>query len=153
VIEVWLRGNAGYSDTRNNLDNNTNNRTWDWAETGNLTIHLPKKITFSTNVSYQNRSGYAEFDTPELLWNANINMTLLKDKGILSFKAVDILQQRLNIEQIVGDNYIQYTETNALRSYFMLSFTYKINKFSTETPENNNPRRRGGNANSFEEGE
>ena len=147
VIEISFRSNAGYSDTRNNLNNNTNNRTWDWSETGNLTFHLPKKINITTDISYQNRSGYANFDRPELIWNAGINMTFLKDRAVLSFKATDILQQRLNIEQIVGDNYIQYTETNVLRSYFMLSFTYKINQFSssaTTTPENNNMRRQGG---------
>ena len=141
LIEVGLRSSVNYSDTRNNLNNNTNNRTWDWSETGNLMLRLPKKITFSTDFSYQNRSGYAEFDRAELIWDANINMTILKDKGVVSFKATDILQQRLNIQQTVGDNYIQYTETNALRSYFMLSFTYKINQFSSGTPESNTRRR------------
>jgi len=141
VVEVGLRSSAGYSDTRNNLNNNTNNQTWDWSETGNLTLHLPKKITFSTDLSYQNRTGYADFDRAELIWNANVNMTILKSKGVLSLKATDILQQRLNIQQTVGDNYIQYTETNALRSYFMLSFTYKINQFSGGATENTNARR------------
>ncbi|MHB9142506.1 MAG: hypothetical protein ACYC25_11580, partial [Paludibacter sp.] len=36
----------------------------------------------------------------------------------------------LNIRQTIGDNYIQYNTYNTLTSYFLLSFTYKINKFS-----------------------
>ena len=142
LIEVGLRSSVNYSDTRNNLSNTKNNLTWDWAETGNVILYLPKKITFSTDFSYQNRSGYAEFDRTELIWNAAVNMTVLNNQGVVSLKATDILQQRLNIEQVVGDNYIQYTETNALRSYFMLSFTYKINQFSSGATTGNDTQQR-----------
>jgi len=42
---------------------------------------------------------------------------------------VDILHQQKNLVQTVGDNYIQYSTYNTLPTYFLLSFTYKINKF------------------------
>jgi hypothetical protein len=140
LLEIGLRSTLSYSNTRNNLNDNSNNKTWDWSETGNIVVHLPKKINFSTDFSYQNRWGYAEFDHAELIWNVSVDVALFNGKGILALKATDILQQQLNIRQTVGDNYIQYTETNALRSYFMLTFTYKISQFSGGASESDMQR-------------
>ena len=42
---------------------------------------------------------------------------------------MDILHQQKNIIQTIGSNYIQYNTYNTLPTYFLLSFTYKINKF------------------------
>ena len=41
----------------------------------------------------------------------------------------DILRQQQNINQNVGDNFVEFSKSNALPSYFLVSFTYKINKF------------------------
>ena len=41
----------------------------------------------------------------------------------------DILRKQLNVRQMVGENYIQYSKFNALQSYFIVSFSYKISKF------------------------
>ncbi|HET7733719.1 MAG TPA: hypothetical protein VFK73_07755, partial [Paludibacter sp.] len=61
-------------------------------------------------------------------------------KGTLALKWNDILRQQLNIRQTIGDNYIQYSKYNTLTSYFMLSFSYKINKFNgNRNPAERNP--------------
>ncbi|MGC3977726.1 MAG: hypothetical protein QM751_05520 [Paludibacteraceae bacterium] len=56
-------------------------------------------------------------------------MDYTESKRCFVFKVNDILRQQLNIRQTVGDNYIQYTKYNALQTYFLVSFSYKINKF------------------------
>ena len=43
-------------------------------------------------------------------------------------KILDILNQKKNIVETVGENYIQYQRFNTLPTYFTLSFTYKLNK-------------------------
>jgi hypothetical protein len=63
------------------------------------------------------------------VWNASIDKAVLNKKGTLSLKLYDILQQRLNIMESIGDNYRQLSRYNTLTSYFMLSFTYRISKF------------------------
>jgi len=128
VVELVARGGLKYSKTINNL-NPTPSTTFDWTGSGNLVLHLPYSINISSDINYTTRKGYSNFDLDETIWNAAIDKSLFKGKGVLALKWNDILQQRLNIRQIIGDNYISYSKFNTLTSYFILSFSYKLNKF------------------------
>ena len=131
-LEIGTRGNLRYSDSKNNLSA-TQNTTWDWTGSGNVVVRLPYSINISSDINYTTHEGYANFDQNELIWNASIDKTLFKGKGTIAFKATDILRQRLNIRQIIGDNYIQYSSYNTLPAYFLVTFSYKINKFNGNT--------------------
>ncbi|MDD3323277.1 MAG: outer membrane beta-barrel protein [Paludibacter sp.] len=140
VVEVGVKGAVQYSNTKNNL-NPIIAETWDWTGSGNLVLHLPYKYNISSDINYTTRQGYSNFDQNELIWNASINKTMFSNKGVLSLKWNDILRQQLNIRQTIGDNYIQYSKYNTLTSYFMLTFSYKINKFkgASTNPAEKNP--------------
>ncbi len=129
LIEIGLRGSFRYSNTLNNL-NPLVSVTKDWTGGGNLVVHLPYTINIGSDLNYTTMQGYATSAQNQLLWNASIDKTLFKGLGVLSLKVNDILHQQLNIRQSIGDNYIQYSSYNTLTSYFLLSFTYKINKFN-----------------------
>lgn len=135
-IELGVRGNIGYSNSLNNLRNETT-KTYDWTGRGNIVIRFPYNFTLSSDIAYSDRAGYTNMDLSEIMWNAAIDKTLFKNKGTLSIKATDILRQRLNIRQTIGDNYIQNNSYNTLPTYFLVSFTYKIMKFGGA---NNNQR-------------
>lgn len=128
MLEIGASGIVRYSNTLNNL-NPTIAETWDWTGRGNVVIHMPYNFNFSSDLNYTTRQGYSNFDQNELIWNASIDKTLFKNKGVLSLKWNDILQQQLNIRQSIGDNFVQYSKYNTLTSYFILSFSYKINQF------------------------
>lgn len=129
LIEVGLRGSVRYSNTQNSLNASKNQETKDWTGSSNVNLHLPYKLTISTDLSYTNRQGYSSFDRNEWVWNANIDKAVFKKKGTLSLHFYDILQQKLNIRENIGDNFRQLNRFNALTSYVMLSFTYKITRF------------------------
>ncbi len=147
VVEIGASGIVRYSNTLNNL-NPTIAETWDWTGRGNVVIHMPYNFNFTSDLNYTTRQGYSNFDLNELIWNASIDKTIFKNKGVLSLKWNDILQQQLNIRQSIGDNFIQYSKYNTLTSYFMLSFLYKINQFKgSKNPSETRPdslRPRGG---------
>jgi len=128
VIELGAKGLFKYSNTVNNL-NPTPSTTYDWTASGNLVLRLPYSINISSDINYTTRKGYSNFDLDETIWNASVDKTLFKGKGVLALKWNDILQQKLNIRQIIGDNYISYNKYNTLTSYFILSFSYKLNQF------------------------
>ncbi len=128
AIELGVRGAFKYSNTINNL-NPIPSTTYDWTGSGNLVLHLPYNINISSDINYSTRKGYSNFDLDETIWNAAIDKSLFEGKGIVALKWNDILRQKLNIRQIIGDNYISYSKFNTLTSYFILSFTYKLNKF------------------------
>jgi hypothetical protein len=128
VIEISARGTFRYSNTKNNL-NPAISQTYDWTGGGNVVVHLPYTINISTDLNYTTLQGYSSFDQSQLIWNASMDKSFFSNKGVLSLKINDILRQQLNIRQSIGDNYIQYSKFNTLTSYFLLSFTYKINQF------------------------
>lgn len=129
VIEIGTRGSVRYSNTQNNL-NPTIAQTYDWSGGGNIILHLPYSINIGTDLNYTSMQGYSTNAQNQLIWNASFDKTIFKSKGVISLKVNDILHQQLNIRQTIGDNFIQYNTYNTLTSYFLLSFTYKINKFA-----------------------
>lgn len=128
VIELGVRGNIRYSNSFNNLSNKTI-ETYQWSGRGNVVIRLPYDITLNSDIAYSDRWGFSNFDQNEILWNASIDKSMFKNKGVLSLRWVDVLQQQLNIRQTVGDNSMTFTKYNTLTSYFILSFSYKIRQF------------------------
>ena len=147
IFEVGARGSFSYGNTHNLLSGNRQ-ETMNWSGSGNINIHLPYSINIATDISYSDRSGYASFDQSEIMWNASIDKTI-KNKITIALSMTDILRQRLNISQNIGDNFISYNKYNTLPSYFLLTVTYKIAKFAggATQPENgfgNGGGRRGG---------
>jgi len=128
LIEIGLRGSFKYSNTLNNL-NPVVAITKDWSGGGNLMLHLPYNINIGSDLNYTTQQGYSLAAQSQWIWNATVDKTVFNSKGVVAFKVNDILHQQLNIRQTIGDNYIQYNTYNTLPTYFLLSFTYKINQF------------------------
>lgn len=145
LIEIGVKGGVRYAKSVNNLSKITTEIT-DWTGAGNVVAHLPYSINIGTDLNYTMRQGYGNFDQNQLIWNASIDKTVLKSKGVIALKVYDILHQQLNIRQTIGDNSISVNRYNTLTSYFMLSFTIKINKFagSKNNPAEMNPMERFG---------
>ncbi len=129
VFEIGIKGSFKYSSTKNNL-NPALAITKDWTGSGNIVLHLPYNINFGSDLNYSTLQGYSTTDQNQLIWNGYIDKTLFNNKGAISLKVNDILHQQLNYRQTIGDNYIQYSKFNTLTTYFLVSFTYKISKFT-----------------------
>ncbi len=136
VIELGTRASVRYSNSQNNLSDRVT-ETFDWTIRGNAVLRLPYDISISSDINYSNRMGYSNFDLSEVLWNASIDKSLFKKKATLSLRWDDILRQRLNIRQSIGDNSVSFTKYNTLTSYFMLSFSYRVGSFGGRSSERN----------------
>lgn len=128
-FDVAVRGGVRYSFTENNFNENAS-ETYDWTSSMNLGFRPIKLLNFTTDVNYTKQSGYANFNPSQWIWNATVDVNAFKNKGVISLRVYDILRQRQNINQNVGENFIEFSRSNSLPSYFLLSFTYRINKFS-----------------------
>lgn len=126
VIDFGIRGNIAYSRTNNNQTANITN-TIDWGVTADFTFHLPYNWSISTDIGYNDKWGYnLSGSLSEIMWNATIEKTW--NNATLSLNMKDILNQKKNVVETIGENYIQYQRFNTLPTYFTLSFTYKLNK-------------------------
>ncbi len=124
-IEVGLNGNITYSRTINQLNNSLSN-VFNWTVRGDLAFHLPKNWEITTDCGYTARYGYQLDDVNEIMWNASISKTWAN--ATLSLEAYDLLNQKKNIVQVVGEDYVKYSKFNTLPTYFMLTFNYKLNR-------------------------
>ncbi|MBA3986793.1 MAG: outer membrane beta-barrel protein [Flavobacteriales bacterium] len=67
------------------------------------------------------------FQKTAWFWNSTLAYSILKDQGLITVKAYDILNQNTNARRSVSQNFIQDTQSTVLQQYFMVSFSWKFN--------------------------
>ncbi len=128
-IELSAGAEVSYVKSRNEVNERQNTDTYDWEYFGTILFRLPAGITFNTDITAAYKRGYlGGMDTDEIIWNVELEKTLFKNKkGIVSVKGYDLLHQRMSIRRIIGDNYIEDSEYNTIKPYFLFCFAYKLN--------------------------
>lgn len=153
----WLELGAGVSYSLNDvkykipngssaissLQNSSSNA---WTLSSNINIDLTKRTVLKYDFDYTINSGLASSINRNLaIMNASIEQQLFKKKnGIIKLAAYDLFKQNTNINRSVSANSITDTRTNRLTRYFMLTFTYRLQKFQGQRLQNNNMRGMGG---------
>ena len=91
---------------------------------------LPKNIFIATDFGYKINNQLAEgFNSNIAFWNASISKQFLRfNRGELKLKAYDLLNQNLGISRTSNQNYIEDIRQRNLRRFFLLSFTWSLNK-------------------------
>jgi hypothetical protein len=84
-------------------------------------------VDFDYNFTRGQSEGYNQ-SVP--LLNASIAKQVFKNKaGEIRLAAFDLMNQNKSITRTVQENYIEDVNTQVLKRYFMLSFTYNLRKF------------------------
>ncbi len=102
-----------------------------WTLTNNINIDITKRTILKYDVDYTINNGLASSVSQNpVLMNASLEQQLFKKKnGIIRFAAYDLFKQNTNISRTVSANSIIDTRINKLTRYFMLTFTYRLQKF------------------------
>jgi hypothetical protein len=127
-----LRARVSYSQARYSIaagKNNTNYFTQSYAT--DINYYITKSLIISTDFDYLLYTGQsAGFNRSIPLWNANLAKQFFKKKnGEFKFSVNDILNQNQSITRTQGENYYYDSRTVVLKRYFMLTFTYNLNRF------------------------
>ncbi len=127
IVDIGIKNTNIYSLTRNSLNDQSKSSVGDWIITGDVTFHLLKQWNISTDIGFTGRYGYTGIDDPnEIMWNASIDKTW--NNATLTLKVYDLLHDKKNIVQTIGEDYVSYKRFNTLPTYAMLTFTYKLNR-------------------------
>lgn len=127
IVDIGVKNTNVYSLTHNSLNKKNISHIGDWIITGDVTFHLPKSWNIATDVSYTSRHGYQGLDdVNELIWNFSIDKTW--QNSTLTLKVYDLLNDKKNIVQTVNETSVSYQKFNTLPTYFMLTYTYKLNR-------------------------
>lgn len=119
--------NAQYS-----LQSALNNKYLTQEYSVDLGWQLPGNLFLSTDFDYRISSERAEgYNAKVPLWNASISKLFLKfDRGELKLSVFDLLNKNQGIVRNTNQNYIEDQVNRVLNRFFLLSFTYSLNKMS-----------------------
>lgn len=130
--DLSLNGKFDYNDANNKLQPNNSMSTYNFSYGGEATVRFPWDMELTTNISNESRRGYssANMNTDELVWNAQISQNFLKgNAATVTFQVFDILRNQSNVSRNITASMRSDTEYNAINSYCMLHFIYRLNLF------------------------
>ncbi|WP_207430944.1 outer membrane beta-barrel protein [Sabulibacter ruber] len=129
-FDISLRADLSWNTTDYSSAENRDQKFVNQNYTAETNLYLPLQFHLNSVLDYQ------VYNNPQLgfrqnipLLNASLAKQFLKNNsGELRLTAVNLLDQNLGVNQTTGANYVQRETLNSLGRYFMLQFTYSLNK-------------------------
>jgi hypothetical protein len=136
----WLEFTLGANYSLNSIvyDNAEKNSTLQndqyssWTINTNASIDIPKNWVLKYDLQYEINQGLTGLVGQNLVvLNASLEKQIFKKKnGIIRLQGFDLFNQNSNITRSVNSNTITDSRSTRLNRYFMLSFTYRLQKFA-----------------------
>jgi hypothetical protein len=130
VVDVNLTARHSYSATNNAINKALNTNYLTRAYSADITNYLPFDIVLNQSMNYTINEGRAAgFNTAVPIWNATISKFFLKNKRAeIKISAFDILNKNAGIGRNVSQNQIVDQSYNVINQYFLVGFTYSLQK-------------------------
>lgn len=145
-LNLGLNASLAYNKVSYSLRANLNDEYYTQTYSADISWFFLKSLVFATDFDYYVNTGRTNgFNQNVPLWNTSLALQLFRKKnGELKFSVNDLLNQNQSITRTVSDNYIQDARSMVLRRYFMLAFTYSLNRSGSnqrqQGPVQNLPR-------------
>jgi hypothetical protein len=130
VIDINLTARYSFSNTNNAVNPTLNTNFLTKVFGADMTNYLPWNIVLNQSFNYAINTGRAEgFNTAIPIWNASFSKFFLKNKRAeIKMSAFDLLNKNIGISRNVSQNQIVDRSYNVISQYFLLSFTYSLQK-------------------------
>jgi len=127
---VGLNASLAYNKATYSQQKILNNEYYTQTYSADISYQFLKNFVLATDFDYYVNTGRASgFNQAIPLWNGSLAYEMFKKKnGELKFSVNDIMNQNQSISRTVSDGTITDTRANVLRRYFMLTFTYNLNR-------------------------
>src|SRR5690606_26257248 len=132
----WLEVTPGvrysYNQTHNTLNNRNDKKISTWSMDMDSKIYFVPTFVWGLDLSKMSNSGYSQsIDASPFVINTYIEKQFLQgNRGAIRLQAYDLLNQQINISHEVIDNLTRDSRSNRLTRYFMLTLSYKFQKFA-----------------------
>lgn len=141
-FDLTLGAGFTYNKAKYSLQAALNNEYFTQDYSVDIGWQLPKNFFLSTDFRYTINTQRSEgFNAKVPLWNASFSKLFLKyNRGELKLSVFDLLNENQAIVRNTNSNYIEDQNNRVLRRFFLLGFTYSLNKMSANA---NGPGGRG----------
>ncbi len=135
-LDFTLTYNINYNLVENTIQPQLNNNYFFQIGSAQLNWEFWQGFFIQNSLTYQNYNGIASNITNQYtLWNLNIGKKIFRNKSAeIKLSCYDVLNQNKSLNRSVTDTYIEDSNTEVLRQYFMLSFTYNLRNFTGRAP-------------------
>lgn len=129
-IDIMASGRLNISKARYSLQSQLNSNYLQQVYGLNMVNYLPWGIILNNDFTYTINTGRADgFNTKVPFWNTSLAKGFLKNKRAeLKLSIFDLLNQNQGVSRNANQNYLEDTRYNVLQRYFLLSFTFSLNK-------------------------
>lgn len=134
-LDMGLTASVNYNTVKYTLQKWSNTSYFTHTYSADITLHLPAGFILSTDFDYTFNTGRTNgFNRNYALWNGGLAKQLFKNKrGEIKASVFDIMNQNTNISRNVYDNIIEDVRNTTLQRFYMLTFTYNINRMGGKT--------------------
>lgn len=139
-LDVGLSASVTYNQVTNTLRKNQNSKYYNYSASADVSYIFPKNFVLATDLDYYTNTGLASgYNQAYTLWNASFSKQLLKNnRGELKLSVFDILRQNRSISRTINETYIEDVQNSVVRQYFLLSFTYNLNRMGSNSGNGGN---------------
>jgi outer membrane receptor protein involved in Fe transport len=130
VFDISLAANLSYQQTRYEFNREQNQAFLNETYTAEANLSFLKNFHLNTSLNYAiYKSLTTDFYQQVPVWSASLSGFFLKNKrGELKLSGINLLDRTLGVNQRTSVNYLEQERIRSLGRYFMLSFTYSLNK-------------------------
>lgn len=135
-FDLTVSGGFTYNKAKYSLESSLNNNYFTQDYGVDLGWQLPKNFYLSSDFRYTISSQRsAGFNAKVPLWNASFSKLFLKfNRGEMKLSVYDLLNENEAIVRNTNSNYIEDQNNRVLKRFFLLSFTYSLNKMNANAP-------------------
>jgi hypothetical protein len=129
-MDLNISARHNYSITNNQINSALNTNFVTRTYGADLTNYLPWGIVLNQSMNYTINEGRSPgFNTAVPIWNASLSKFFLKNKRAeLKLSAFDLLNKNVGISRNVTQNQIVDQSYNVINQYFLIGFTYSLQK-------------------------
>lgn len=151
LFDISASGRVNYNTARFSTDNTSNYNYLDYNASLDFNVNLPLGFSIGADGDFTANTGRAEgYNLSYTMINAFAQKSMFKKKqGLIKVQVFDLLKQNVSISRTIDQYYIEDSQSLVQQQYFMVSFTYFLNRFGGRGQRGN---RDGNRMNPFQNG-